>query len=178
VSGGDLDVVLEAMADLADLKSPHFAGHSRGVANLAAEAARVMGLPADERTAVRRAGLVHDLGRVGVSTAIWDKPSRLTATELERVRLHPLLTDRMLVRVNALARARTIAARHHERLDGSGYPRGLTASSLTPSDRLLAAADVYDARPSPGLRSAPAGWTGRRPPRCSGLRPAGRGPRG
>jgi len=149
VSGGDLDVVLEAMADLADLKSPHFAGHSRGVANLAAEAARVIGLPADEHTAVRRAGLIHDLGRVGVSTAIWDKPSRLTATELERVRLHPLLTDRMLVRVNALALARTIAARHHERLDGSGYPRGLTAAALTPSDRLLAAADVYHAMTEP-----------------------------
>ena len=149
VRGGDLDVVLEAMADLADLKSPHFAGHSRGVANLAGEAAWLMGLPAEERTAVRRAGLIHDLGRVGVSTAIWDKPGRLTATELERVRLHPLLTDRMLARVNALARARTIAARHHERLDGSGYPIGLTASSLTPSDRLLAAADVYHAMTEP-----------------------------
>jgi len=105
VGGGDLDVVLEAMADLADLKSPYLAGHSRGVANLAAEVARMSGLPAADRTILRRAGLVHDLGRVGVSTAIWDKPSRLTATELERVRLHPLLTDRMLVRVSALNEA-------------------------------------------------------------------------
>ena len=92
---------------------------------------------------------MHDLGRVGVSTAIWDKPSRLTATELERVRLHPLLTDRMLVRVSALRGPRTIAARHHERLDGSGYPRGLTASALSPPDRLLAAADVYHAMTEP-----------------------------
>jgi len=149
VSGEDLDVVLEAMADLADLKSPYLAGHSRGVANLAAEAARRSGLPAPDRTSLRRAGLVHDLGRVGVSTTVWDKPSRLTATELERVRLHPLLTDRMLVRVSALSGPRTIAARHHERLDGSGYPRGLTASALTPSDRLLAAADVYHAMTEP-----------------------------
>ena len=149
VSGAELDVVLEAMADLADLKSPYLAGHSRGVANLAAEAARVSGLPAADRTILRRAGLVHDLGRVGVSTAIWDKPRRLTATELERVRLHPLLTDRMLARVSALSGPRMIAARHHERLDGSGYPSGLTASVLTPSDRLLAAADVYHAMTEP-----------------------------
>jgi DNA-binding CsgD family transcriptional regulator len=93
--------------------------------------------------------LIHDLGRVGVSTAIWDKPSRLTDLELERVHLHPHLTDRMLARVDALAAARTIAARHHERLDGSGYPRGLTAGTLTPSDRLLAAADVYHAMTEP-----------------------------
>ena len=98
---------------------------------------------------MRRAALIHDLGRVGVSTAIWDKPSRLTDTERERVRLHPYLTDRMLARVTALDAPRTIAARHHERLDGSGYPRGLTASSLTPSDRLLAVADVYHAMTEP-----------------------------
>ena len=99
--------------------------------------------PADvDVTAVRRAGLVHDLGRLGVSNAVWDKPGPLTAAEFERVRLHPYLTDRMLARVPALARSRQIAARHHERLDGSGYPHGLTAASLSPLDRLLAAADV------------------------------------
>ena len=196
----ELDVVLEAMADLADLKSPYLAGHSRGVANLAAEAARVSGLPADDRTVLRRAGLMHDLGRVGVSTAIWDKPRRLTATELERVRLHPLLTDRMLARVGALSGPRTIAARHHERLDGSGYPSGLTASALTPSDRLLAAADVYHAMTEPrphrpaldgaaaarelraevraGRLDGDGGRRGARGPRATAPRPAGRGPRG
>jgi len=71
------------------------------------------------------------------------------ATELDRVRLHPLLTDRMLVRISTLGGPRTIAARHHERLDGSGYPRGLTASALSPLDRLLAAADVYHAMTEP-----------------------------
>ncbi len=133
---------------------------------------------------MRRAGLVHDLGRVGVSNAIWDKPGRLSDTERERVRLHPYLTDRMLARVTALAARRTIAARHHERLDGSGYPRGLTAASLTPSDRLLAAADVYHAMTEPrphrpaldgasaapgscGPRCAPAGWTATPPTPCS-----------
>jgi HD-GYP domain-containing protein (c-di-GMP phosphodiesterase class II) len=149
VGGTDLDVVLEAMADLADLKSPYLAGHSRGVANLVDEAARVSGRSATERTTLRRAGLIHDLGRLGVSTAIWDKPGRLTDLERERVHLHPHLTDRMLARVEPLAAARTIAARHHERLDGSGYPRGLGAGALTPPDRLLAAADTYHAMTEP-----------------------------
>jgi HD-GYP domain-containing protein (c-di-GMP phosphodiesterase class II) len=149
VSGAELDDVLEAMADLVDLKSPYHAGHSRGVANLAAEAARIAGLPEAERQTLRRAGLVHDLGRLGVSNAIWDKTGSLSDVERERIRQHPYLTDKMLLKIPALARSREIAARHHERLDGSGYPRGLTAVSLTPADRLLAAADVYHALTEP-----------------------------
>ena len=104
---------------------------------------------------LRRAGLIHDLGRLGVSNAIWDKPGSLTQAESERVRLHPYLTDRMLARVSVLGPSREIAARHHERLDGSGYPRGLTAASLTPSDRLLAAADAYHAMTEPRPHRAP-----------------------
>jgi HD-GYP domain-containing protein (c-di-GMP phosphodiesterase class II) len=149
VAGAELDEVLEAMADLVDLKSPYLAGHSRGVANLAAEAARIAGLPEAERVTLRRAGLLHDLGRLGVSNAIWDKPGPLSDVERERAHQHPYLTDKMLARIPALARSREIAARHHERLDGSGYPRGMTAASLTPADRLLAAADVYHAMTEP-----------------------------
>jgi HD-GYP domain-containing protein (c-di-GMP phosphodiesterase class II) len=149
VGGSDLDEVLEAMADLVDLKSPFLAGHSRGVANLVAEAARVSGRGEEDVRTLRRAALIHDLGRLGVSNAIWDKAGALTEAESERVRLHPYLTDRMLARVTALGKSREIASRHHERLDGSGYPRGLTAVSLTPSDRLLAAADVYHALTEP-----------------------------
>jgi HD-GYP domain-containing protein (c-di-GMP phosphodiesterase class II) len=130
------------MADLVDLKSPYLAGRSRGVANLVSAAARAAGHPEDDVRALRRAALIHDLGRLGVSNAIWDKPGPITEAESERVRLHPYLTDRMLARVSALGRSREIASRHHERLDGSGYPRGLTAASLTPQDRLLAAADA------------------------------------
>lgn len=155
VDGADLDTVLEGMADLADLKSPQFAGHSRGVANLAAEAAKVRRRPDTEVTAVRRAGLLHDLGRLGVSNAIWDKPGPLTGPEREHVRIHPYLTDRMLAGIDALAASTEIAARHHERLDGSGYPRGLTAASLRPLDRLLAAADVYHAMSEPRPYRAP-----------------------
>ncbi len=149
VSGAQLDGVLEAMADLVDLKSPYLAGHSRGVANLAAEAARLLGLADLERTTIRRAGLLHDLGRLGVSNAIWDKEGPLTDIETERAHLHPYLTDKMLVRIRALSASREIAARHHERLDGSGYPRGLTAASLTLPDRILAAADDYHAMTEP-----------------------------
>ena len=157
VSGAGLDQVLEAMADLVDMKSPYLAGHSRGVASLAAAAARAAGYPDDDVTVVRRAGLIHDLGRLGVSNAIWDKPGPVTEAESERVRLHPYLTDRMLARVGALEASRQIAARHHERLDGSGYPRGLTAAALTPPDRLLAAADVYHAMTEPRPHRAPLG---------------------
>jgi HD-GYP domain-containing protein (c-di-GMP phosphodiesterase class II) len=149
VSGADLDDVLEAMADLVDLKSPLLAGHSRGVANLGAAAASLSGLSAADSTMIRRAGLLHDLGRLGVSSSIWEKPAPLTDVERERAQLHPYLTDKMLMPVPALASSRDIAARHHERLDGSGYPRGLTAASLTPSDRILAAADVYHAMTEP-----------------------------
>jgi HD-GYP domain-containing protein (c-di-GMP phosphodiesterase class II) len=149
VWGDELDAVLEALADLVDLKSPYLAGHSRGVANLAAEAARLFGLSESEQRTLRRAGLVHDLGRLGVSNAIWDKQGPLTDVEQERAHQHPYLTDKMLARIPALGPSREIAARHHERLDGSGYPRGLSAASLTPSDRLLAAADVCHAMTEP-----------------------------
>ena len=155
VSGAELDDVLLAMADLVDMKSPYLAGHSRGVANLASAAARVGGMSEDDVTTLRRAGYLHDLGRLGVSNAIWDKTTPLSESELERIRLHPYLTDRMLARIAALGRCREIASRHHERLDGSGYPRGLTAVSLTPSDRILAAADVYHGRIEPRPYRAP-----------------------
>ena len=98
---------------------------------------------------LRRAALIHDLGRLGVSNTIWDKPGPITEAESERVRLHPYLTDRMLARLSALGGSREIASRHHERLDGSGYPRGLTAASLTRQDRLLAAANAYHAMTEP-----------------------------
>ena len=149
VAGDELDGVLEAMADLVDMKSPHMAGHSRGVARLAAEAARCAGAREDEVAVLRRAGFVHDLGRLGVPNTIWDKPGVLGPIEQERVRLYPYLTDRMLAGVPFLAPVRRVAARHRERLDGSGYPHGLTASDLSLTDRMLAVADVYHALTEP-----------------------------
>jgi HD-GYP domain-containing protein (c-di-GMP phosphodiesterase class II) len=146
LSADELDRVLAAVADFVDLKSPYTLGHSRGVAELCAAAAGELG--ANTRT-VRRAGLVHDLGRMGVANTIWDKRAPLTAGEVERVRLHPYYTDRILASVPALACLAPVAAQHHERLDGSGYPRGSTSGSLTPEGRLLAVADCYRAWSEP-----------------------------
>lgn len=143
--GERLDEAFETLADFADLKSPWFTGHSRGVAKLAAAAAEVTGLAVEAVTELRRAALVHDLGRTGVPNTIWDKPGPLTDAEWERVRLHPYYADRMLSRPEALARLGAIAACHHERLDGSGYHRSLPGSALSPSARILAAADAYHA---------------------------------
>ncbi|HEY1273779.1 MAG TPA: HD domain-containing phosphohydrolase [Thermoleophilaceae bacterium] len=149
LSDEELDSALEAIADFTDLKSPWTIGHSRGVADLAHAAAKLLGLSETDAALVRRAGLVHDLGRLGVSNAIWDKRGPLTPAELERVRLHPYLTDRMLASSEALAALGAIAVQHHERLDGSGYPRGLSGDALTPAGRTLAAADAYHAMTEP-----------------------------
>jgi HD-GYP domain-containing protein (c-di-GMP phosphodiesterase class II) len=158
LSDVELDGALEAIADFADLKSPYTMGHSRAVADLAAQAGRLNGIPEDDVRRVRRAGLVHDLGRLGVSNAIWDKRGPLTAFERERVRLHPYLTERMLSESAVLAPLGALASQHHERLDGSGYPRGLKASMLAPPAWILAAADAYRAmlepRPHRDPRSA------------------------
>src|SRR6201997_882449 len=149
LSYAEFDTALEAIADFVDLKSPYTIGHSRGVAELAAAAATECGLPTDEIQLVRRAGLVHDLGRLGVSNAIWDKQGPLTAAEFERVRLHPYLTQRILASSAHLAPLGALAVEHHERLDGSGYPRGLTGNATTIPSRILAVADAYKTRVEP-----------------------------
>jgi HD-GYP domain-containing protein (c-di-GMP phosphodiesterase class II) len=145
LSEARFDAACAAMADFTDIKSPFLLGHSPAVATLAAAAAERGRLPAADVTAVRRAGLVHDIGRVGVSAGIWGKPGPLSEREWERVRLHPYYTERVLARAEGLARLGALAAAHHERVDGSGYHRGLPAAMLTPAARLLAAADVYTA---------------------------------
>lgn len=158
LSEEELESALEAVADFTDLKSPWTIGHSRGVADLACAATKSFGLSDADARLVRRAGLVHDLGRLGVSNAIWDKRGPLTPAELERVRLHPYLTERMLAPSAALSQLGTIAVQHHERLDGSGYPRGLRRDASTPAGRILGAADAYHAmtepRPHRAARSA------------------------
>jgi HD-GYP domain-containing protein (c-di-GMP phosphodiesterase class II) len=144
-----LDSALEAVADFADLKSPYTTGHSRGVAERAAAAARLAGLGDAAADQLRRAGLLHDVGRIGVPNTIWDKPGPLTETEMERVRMHPYLTQRTFSRSTRLAQLAQVAAEHHERLDGSGYPRALSGGALSPEARLLAAADSYQAMTEP-----------------------------
>ena len=122
---------------------------ARAVSELAAEAAGRFGLDKSGVRLVRRAGLVHGLGRLGVSNAILDKPGPLGAGEWERVRLQPYLTDRMLRQSQALAPIARIAVQHRERLDGSGYPRGLSGAGIPREARILAAADAYQAMREP-----------------------------
>src|SRR5215213_1968473 len=138
-----------AIASFVDLKSPFTLGHARAVADLAAEAGAALGLSVGELRTLRRAGLVHDLGRLGVSNAIWDKPGPLGAGEWERVRIHPYFTERMLSQSAALAPLGAIAVQHRERLDGSGYPRGLSGAAISRPARILAAADAYQAMREP-----------------------------
>ena len=139
----DLGRVGRVFADLADLKSPYLAGHSRGVARLAAGAGARLALGDHAVADLEVAGLLHDVGRVAVSSAVWDKPSRLTPGEWEQARLHPYHTERILSASEELSRLAPCAGRHHERLDGSGYHRGSTAVDLSQPARVLAAADRY-----------------------------------
>ncbi len=143
------DEALATFGDFADLKDPTRTGHSRSVASLAGVAASLLGLPPTEVANVRRAGWVHDIGVIGVSSTVWTEPGPWSFGQRERARTHPYLTERMLARSRTLHRIGQCAALHHERLDGSGYPKGLTADAIPISARILAAADVYAALRQP-----------------------------
>lgn len=146
---GALDTLLVALGDFVDLKCPFTLGHSRAVAALAADAATTAGLESDTVALIRRAGHVHDLGRIGVSNQIWSKPGPLTAAEFERMRLHPYMTVRILSQVAGLEQVAQLAGNHHECVDGSGYPRGLPEAALPMADRVLAAAVSYQSALEP-----------------------------
>jgi HD-GYP domain-containing protein (c-di-GMP phosphodiesterase class II) len=145
LSERELDAALEAMADFTDLRSPARAGHSRGVAELAASAGAACGLPATDVANLRRAGVVHDIGMHGVPASILDKSGSLTGAESERMRLHSYWTERVLARPPALAQIGAVASLANERLDGSGYHRGLSGPAIPVTGRILAAADAYHA---------------------------------
>jgi HD-GYP domain-containing protein (c-di-GMP phosphodiesterase class II)/DNA-binding CsgD family transcriptional regulator len=139
-----LDEALAGFGDAADLKTPFFQGHSRGVARLA-RAASSGGNVGVDPALMYRAGLVHDLGRVAVPTGVWERPGPLRAEDRELVRLHPYHSGRILSRSPALEPLAAIVSRHHERVDGSGYPAGVRTGELDAASRLLAAADVWHA---------------------------------
>jgi HD-GYP domain-containing protein (c-di-GMP phosphodiesterase class II) len=149
LAGGQVDRALAAMGRFADLICPDHAGHSSGVADLAAAAAERCAVDASGVQTVLRAGLVHDLGRVAVSAGTWGKPGPLSADEWEQVRLHPYHTDRVLSRAPFFTDLAPVACAHHERLDRSGYHRGLPATELTMTARLLAAADMFCTKREP-----------------------------
>jgi putative nucleotidyltransferase with HDIG domain len=142
---GGLDRVAEAFAQVIDAKSPYTARHSLGVAAYAVAIGREAGFDEDRVRALRRAALLHDIGKLGVSNRILDKPAKLTDDEFAAVRLHPLYTFQILSRITPFADIAEAAAAHHERLDGRGYHRGVGAEHLSPEARILAVADVFDA---------------------------------
>jgi len=149
LSPGELDGALTAIANLVDLKSPFTLGHSVAVAELAEGAGHSLGLSAQKTELLRRAGLVHGYGRLGVSNSIWDRPGPLSVGEWERVRMSPYLTERMLRQSPVLAPLGEIAVQHRERLDGSGYPRGLSGGAISRLGRVLGAAEAYQAMREP-----------------------------
>jgi HD-GYP domain-containing protein (c-di-GMP phosphodiesterase class II) len=145
----EFEMCCEAMADFADIKSPYTLGHSSGVAALAAGAAKRCGLPATDAAALRHAGLLHDIGRVGISAGIWSNRSALSERDREQIRLHTYYTERVLAHPEPLRRIAELASRHHERMDGSGYHRAVAGRDLSPAARILAAADAYQAMTEP-----------------------------
>jgi HD-GYP domain-containing protein (c-di-GMP phosphodiesterase class II) len=140
-----MDRVAEAFASIVDAKSPFTARHSAGVAEIADGIAATLALDSATRGLLRRAALLHDIGKLGVSNRILDKPGSLTSGEWGSVRRHPRLSLVILRGVPALADVARLAVMHHERLDGSGYPYGMTASELDLPARILQVADVAEA---------------------------------
>jgi HD-GYP domain-containing protein (c-di-GMP phosphodiesterase class II) len=128
-----------------DAKSPYTGRHSEGVAEIAVALGERLDLDADDLRTLRRAGLLHDLGKLAISNRILDKPGKLDVDEWAAMRAHPALSERILAGVPAFAAIARIAGNHHERLDGSGYSRGRTGLALDPLSRILCVADVAEA---------------------------------
>ena len=141
----ELDHALAAIGDFCDLRTPCFAGHARGTAELAVGAAAAMQMSETETTMLRRAAHVHDVGRFGVPGTILAKPGPLNSAETERMRMHAYYVERIFSRPEPLKRVGLLAATHHERMDASGYHRSVGGVMLTNPSRLLAAADAYHA---------------------------------
>ena len=139
-----LDEITAAFGEVVDSKSPYTAGHSGRVALYTDLIASDLGMSAERRRWLHRGALLHDVGKLGVSNAILDKPGKLDAAEWEAVRKHAEYTEQILQRIPQLAELAVVAAAHHERLDGKGYPRGV-AASITRAARIITTADIFDA---------------------------------
>jgi HD-GYP domain-containing protein (c-di-GMP phosphodiesterase class II) len=149
LEGDAIDRALAAVGHFSDMAIPQLVGHSGGVARVCAASAPVLSFDQAEQTRLARAALIHDLGRSGVPVRVWEKTSPLTLDDWEMVRLHAYQTERLLARSPFLGSLGDLAGSHHERIDGSGYHRGVGGGFLDPSARLLAAADTYHAMIEP-----------------------------
>jgi len=140
-----IDTICEAFAEVVDAKSSYTYAHSVGVTRAAAGIARELGLDEQRVQLLYRASLLHDLGKLSVPNTILDKPDKLDAAEWSVMKGHALLSEEILGRVSHFGAMARIAGQHHERLDGSGYPFGLSAQDLSLESRVVAVADVYAA---------------------------------
>jgi HD-GYP domain-containing protein (c-di-GMP phosphodiesterase class II) len=158
VRGEDVEEVLRVFGEAVDLKSPFLHGHAAAVSRLAGAACARLRLDESQVTLARRAGLVHDIGRVAVPSGIWEHPGQLGSDAWMQVRLHAYHSEQILTRCRPLAPLAPLAGMHHDRLDGSGYHRGAVAAQLSMAARVLASADAFQAlvtdRPHRGAHSA------------------------
>ena len=140
-----LDDIAAAFGQVVDSKSPYTSGHSERVAFYADLIAEAVGLSPARRRWLRRGALLHDVGKLGVSNSVLDKAGKLDADEWDAIKLHPVYTETILSRIAAFAELAIVAGAHHERLDGSGYPRGLGAEAISIETRIITIADIFDA---------------------------------
>ncbi|WP_265457913.1 HD-GYP domain-containing protein [Aeromonas salmonicida] len=140
-----LDEIAAAFGQVVDSKSPYTAGHSGRVALYTDILATQMGIPEPRRRWLKRGALLHDVGKLGVSNAILDKPGKLDAQEWAAVQMHAAYTEEILSRIGAFKELAQVAGAHHERLDGKGYPKGLKAEEIALETRIITTADIFDA---------------------------------
>ena len=140
-----LDDIAAAFAKVVDSKSPYTSGHSQRVTLFTDLIAEQLGLPAQRRRWLKRAALLHDIGKLGVSNTVLDKPAKLDADEWAAMKMHTVYSEQILSRIAAFSDLATIAAAHHERLDGKGYPRGIAGEQIALETRIITTADIFDA---------------------------------
>ncbi|APG47058.1 HD-GYP domain-containing protein [Phaeobacter porticola] len=140
-----LDEISYAFSRVIDAKSPFTSGHSERVAHYSDMICEQLGYDLSHRRSVVRAGLLHDIGKLGVSSAILDKPGKLNDVEFDQMKLHPVLGHDVLRRISVFKDVAEVAVAHHERLDGKGYPYGKGAADLSTDMRILTIADIFDA---------------------------------
>jgi HD-GYP domain-containing protein (c-di-GMP phosphodiesterase class II) len=140
-----IENICQAFAEIVDAKSPFTYGHSNGVANAAIGISRQLGLPEEDITFMRRAALLHDVGKLGVSNSILEKPGKLTNDEWDVIKLHPYYSFEVLRRIPGFEEMSVTAGGHHEKLNGSGYFRQWTAHQISAETRILTVAYIFDA---------------------------------
>lgn len=141
----DLDAICRAFAMIIDAKSSFTSQHSSRVASYACKIGAHLGLAPDQIKLLERSGMLHDIGKLGISTGILEKPGRLEPSEFEQIKLHPKFSDQVLRPIPTFGPIAEIASAHHERLDGKGYWRGLSGSEISIEARIMTVADVLDA---------------------------------